>query len=525
MFKVDNFLSEILNSYVKKSISKVECMQKLNKLTGDCVDKNIKMKCSDLIVHSDTLSILENLHPHVLHQISVLFAIVCPIVDCQLEELFPSVQDPGFLFRIIYRKICIFHPWSALNAHFRVKRHCRAAALAQLRRSVIAMTRALVGDGVDFQRNIDAKIQCLQTLALLFEMQNDADMLPPDDWSQLGCNLVYFLKHGDELVVNLALENLFTLLSKMVVECCCGNRSGVADFDHELLLRELRTAAMGRLQSTTTGGRCRWFGGVLSDQLDGDRCCCDTTAMRFFILCSMIVTVVGKLKQEMTSQPHPCCCCCSDWIGDLVVQVCKNRSIVSLFAENDDQLALLLLCCSLLYSLNCTTQCFFPCSLWFEFFQSMNWNAGAVLSVILETSVSFLLSFVTFLKLLNREWNKLSSMCFTFTQIEQSDVGDKQHNIPVVEGSFTAVTIGEVKQGRCQRRQYKITPLQCPPTVADVTTTPVKVVSGICSTMCSKFAPMLLQMREQLATGQHCASYKSCTLLIDQILEKMAPHS
>ncbi|KRX87273.1 hypothetical protein T4E_11393 [Trichinella pseudospiralis] len=83
MFKVDNFLSEILSCYVKKSISKVECMQKLNKLTGDCVDKNVKMKCSELIVHNDTLSILENLHPHVLHQISVLFAIVCPIVDCQ----------------------------------------------------------------------------------------------------------------------------------------------------------------------------------------------------------------------------------------------------------------------------------------------------------------------------------------------------------------------------------------------------------------------------------------------------------
>ncbi|KRY90371.1 hypothetical protein T4D_14458 [Trichinella pseudospiralis] len=523
MFKVDNFLSEILSCYVKKSISKVECMQKLNKLTGDCVDKNVKMKCSELIVHNDTLSILENLHPHVLHQISVLFAIVCPIVDCQLEKLFSAVQDPGVLFRIIYRKICTFHPSSALNAHFRVKRHCRAAALVQLRGSVIAMTRALVGDGGDFQRNIDAKIRCLQTLALLFEMQNDADMLPPDDWSRLECSLVYFLKHDDDLVVNLALENLFTLLSKVVVECCCGNRSGVADFDHELLLSELRTAAIGRLQSKATAGRCRWFGGVLKDQLDGDHCC-DTTAMRFFILCSMIVTIVGKLKQEVTSLPHPCCC--SDWIGDLVMQVCKNRSIVSLFAENDDQLALLLLCCSLLYrfSLNCTTECLFPCSLWFEFFQSMNWNASAVLSVIFDTSVSFLLSFVTFLKLLNREWNKLSSVCFTFTQIERSDVADKQHNISAVEeGSFTAVTIGEVKQGRCQRRQYKIRPL---PTVADVTTTPVKVVSGTCqSTMYSKFAPMLGQMREQLANGQHCTTYKSCTLLIDQILKKMHPHS
>ncbi|KRX83477.1 hypothetical protein T06_6791 [Trichinella sp. T6] len=85
MFKVDNILSEILNCYVKKkSISKVECMRKLNKLAEDCVDKNIKLKCSDFLKDSNTLSLLEHLHPHLLHQICILFAIVCPVVDCRI---------------------------------------------------------------------------------------------------------------------------------------------------------------------------------------------------------------------------------------------------------------------------------------------------------------------------------------------------------------------------------------------------------------------------------------------------------
>ncbi|KRZ49933.1 hypothetical protein T02_15768 [Trichinella nativa] len=527
MFKVDNILSEILNCYVKKkSISKVECMRKLNKLAEDCVDKNIKLKCSDFLKDSNTLSLLEHLHPHLLHQICILFAIVCPVVDCRLEELYrSSVGDPCLLFGIICRKISILRRSSALNVHFRVERHPGTVVLAHLRRSMIAMTGMLVdnteGNTFDQNCNNDAQIRCLQTLAVLFEMENDFDVLPLDEWSRFGCsNLVYFFKQNDDLIVNLALENLFAILSKILVDRCSTKRSNVVvDFDHELLFNELRTAAVGRLQSTGICGRGRWFGGIVTENYFDT----DTTTMRLFILCSiMTTTIVGKLKPS-----DHCCSSSLDWIGDLIVQISKNRSIVGMFAENDDQLALLLLCCCLLYSLNCTIECLFPCSLWFEFFQSMNWNARAILSLIFETNVSFLVSFVTFLKLLNHQWNKLNSVCFSFIQIERSDIDDKSNNpTSIVEDSSVAVTIEEMKRGRChQSRQYKIQPLPCTTVAQNVTRTSSTVVRGTCSTFCSKFVPMLQAMKQQLATGQYWTSYKSCTLLIDQILAKLSSHS
>ncbi|KRY34322.1 hypothetical protein T01_15522 [Trichinella spiralis] len=524
MFKVDNILSGILNCYVeKKSISKMECMRQLNKLTEDCVDENIKLKCSDLLEDSNTLSLLEHLHPHLLHQICILFAVVCPVVDCRLEELYrSSVGDPCLLFGIICRKISILHRSSALNVHFRVERHPGTVVLAHLRRSMFAMTGMLVdnaeGNTFDHNRNSDAQIRCLQTLAVLFEMENDFNVVPLDEWSRFGCsNLVYFFKQNDDLIVNLALENLFAILSKILVDWCSTKRSNVTvDFDHELLLNELRTAAVGRLQSTGTCGRGRWFGGIVAENYFDT----DTTTMRLFILCSMMTTtIVGKSKPS----DH---CCSLDWIGDLVVEISKNRSIVGMFAENDDQLALLLLCCCLLFSLNCTIECLFPCSLWFEFFQSMNWNASAILSLILETNVSFLVSFVTFLKLFNHQWNKLNSVCFSFIRIERSDIDDKRNSTTsFVEDSSIAVTIEEMKQGRChQSRQYKIQPLPCT-TVAQAARTSSTVVRGTCSTFYSKFVPMLQAMKQQLATGQYWTSYKSCTLLIDQILAKLSSHS
>ncbi|KRX83476.1 hypothetical protein T06_6791 [Trichinella sp. T6] len=400
MFKVDNILSEILNCYVKKkSISKVECMRKLNKLAEDCVDKNIKLKCSDFLKDSNTLSLLEHLHPHLLHQICILFAIVCPVVDCRLEELYrSSVGDPCLLFGIICRKISILRRSSALNVHFRVERHPGTVVLAHLRRSMIAMTGMLVdnteGNTFDQNCNNDAQIRCLQTLAVLFEMENDFDVLPLDEWSRFGCsNLVYFFKQNDDLIVNLALENLFAILSKILVDRCSTKRSNVVvDFDHELLSNELRTAAVGRLQSTGICGRGRWFGGIITENYFDT----DTTTMRLFILCSMMTTtIVGKLKPS-----DHCCSSSLDWIGDLIVQISKNRSIVGMFAENDDQLALLLLCCCLLYS---------------------------------------------------------------FIQIERSDIDDRRNNpTSIVEDSSIAVTIEEMKRGRChQSRQYKIQPLPC----------------------------------------------------------------
>ncbi|XP_003372308.1 hypothetical protein Tsp_10557 [Trichinella spiralis] len=455
MFKVDNILSGILNCYVeKKSISKMECMRQLNKLTEDCVDENIKLKCSDLLEDSNTL--IDVLGWDWLREVICN----CNVSSLLLEELYrSSVGDPCLLFGIICRKISILHRSSALNVHFRVERHPGTVVLAHLRRSMFAMTGMLVdnaeGNTFDHNRNSDAQIRCLQTLAVLFEMENDFNVVPLDEWSRFGCsNLVYFFKQNDDLIVNLALENLFAILSKILVDWCSTKRSNVTvDFDHELLLNELRTAAVGRLQSTGTCGRGRWFGGIVAENYFDT----DTTTMRLFILCSMMTTtIVGKSKPS----DH---CCSLDWIGDLVVEISKNRSIVGMFAENDDQLALLLLCCCLLFS---------------------------------------------------------------FIRIERSDIDDKRNSTTsFVEDSSIAVTIEEMKQGRChQSRQYKIQPLPCT-TVAQAARTSSTVVRGTCSTFYSKFVPMLQAMKQQLATGQYWTSYKSCTLLIDQILAKLSSHS